>query len=91
MYASYIVWCFCVLYTYVHAVVGRMGNLIGSLGRDSLLTTPPSSPGATSEITRQRRGRKRGGREVREEGGSGDVDEVEELSPRRCYTCVLYN
>lgn len=73
----------CFVHCYVHAVVGRMGNLIGSLGRDSLLTTPPSSPGATSEITRQRRGRKRGGREVREEGGSGDVDEVEELSPRR--------
>ena len=54
-----------------------MGNLIGSFGQGSPPASPPPSQSASAGA-RRKRGRKRG---VGEEGG--DVEEVEELSPRR--------
>lgn len=65
---------------YVHTVVVKMGNLIGSLGQGSPQTTPPPSP--TGGVSGQRRGRKRGAEEARTEGGETE-ELVEELSPRR--------
>ena len=58
-----------------------MGNLIGSFGQGSPPASPPPSQSASAGA-RRKRGRKRGvGEEGRGEGG--DVEEVEELSPRR--------
>ena len=61
------------------AVVGKMGNLIGSFSQGSTPTTPPP---ATAAISRRRRRKRKGGGEERD-GEGGDMEEVEELSPRR--------
>lgn len=55
-----------------------MGNLIGSFGQGLTHSTPPPT---TPVSSRRRRGRKRGAEEGMGEGG--DMEEVEELSPRR--------
>jgi hypothetical protein len=64
------------------AVVGKMGNLIGSFGGRNPSPAAPSrsSLAATGEVQQRQRKRGRKGGGGKEEG---DSEEVEELSPRR--------